>query len=64
MWPFTRSKTYAVELFIGASGKWYWRLRHENTEILATSEAYSAREKAEKTGKTFADAVRLTYRVI
>ena len=35
-----------VELFKGGDG-WRWRLRGVNGEILATSEAYSSKGKAE-----------------
>jgi hypothetical protein len=33
---------YHIELFVGKDGNPYWRLRHSNQQILASSEAYSS----------------------
>lgn len=45
------SKVIDIELFQDASTAWRWRLRAANGEILAVSEAYSSRGKAEQTAK-------------
>lgn len=39
-----------VELFKSRS-KWYWRLRHTNGQILATSESYFSKWNANRTAK-------------
>ena len=39
----------SVEVFKGSDDAYRWRLRADNGEILATSEAYSSRAKARKT---------------
>lgn len=45
-----------VELFKGGDG-WRWRLRGVNGEILATSEAYSSKGKAESTAMMVHDTL-------
>lgn len=39
-------KRPAIEPFKGKDGKWYWRLRHANGRVLATSESYSRKHRA------------------
>jgi uncharacterized protein YegP (UPF0339 family) len=41
----------SVEVFKGSDGQYRWRLRADNGEILASSEAYSSRGKARKTAQ-------------
>lgn len=46
-----------VELFYGQDG-WRWRIRAQNGEILATSEAYSSKSKALETAEMLDQALR------
>lgn len=45
------SKIIDLEIFCDASGAWRWRMRARNNEILAVSEAYSSKAKAQQTAK-------------
>jgi uncharacterized protein YegP (UPF0339 family) len=45
-----------VELFHGKDG-WRWHLVAANGEILATSEAYSSKDAANRTAQLVADAL-------
>lgn len=45
------SKVIDLEIFQDASGAWRWRMRARNNEILAVSEAYSSKAKAQQTAK-------------
>jgi uncharacterized protein YegP (UPF0339 family) len=53
--PFTGSQ-YTVEVFAGQHEGWFWRIRHQNGEILATSEGYSSAAKASQTAERIARA--------
>ena len=37
---------YRVELFADMANQWRFRIRHENDNVLASSEAYSSKNKA------------------
>jgi uncharacterized protein YegP (UPF0339 family) len=50
------SKVIDIELFKDADAAWRWRLRAANHEVLAVSEAYSSRSKAEQTAKLIRSA--------
>lgn len=50
------SKVIDIELFKDADSAWRWRLRAANHEVLAVSEAYSSRSKAEQTAKLIRSA--------
>lgn len=50
------SKVIEIELFKDSDAAWRWRLRAANHEILAVSEAYSSRGKAEQTAKLIRSA--------
>lgn len=41
---------YSIEVFRGKDRQWYWRCRHCNGNILATSEAYKNKRDAVKIG--------------
>ena len=57
-WLLPKSKLYTVELFMDVSGAWRWRIRHQNQNVLATSEAYSSRAEAITTATNLALAAR------
>lgn len=46
-----------IQLFKGEDG-WRWRLRATNGKVLATSEAYSSKDKAEQTAKAVKSAFK------
>ena len=46
---------YSIELFIDSADFWRWRIRAENRQILASSEAYSSREAALKTANALSN---------
>ena len=48
-----RSKLYRIEIFMDESGKWRWRVRHLNTEKLATSQGYSSLSECVTTATNF-----------
>lgn len=48
---------YRVEVFPSAAEWWHWRIRHQNGNILATSEAYSSRGAAWDTAENLAASV-------
>jgi uncharacterized protein YegP (UPF0339 family) len=37
----TQKTTYKIEVFTGKDNQTYWRIRHKNGNILATSEGYT-----------------------
>lgn len=45
---------YRLEVFPSKRHTWMWRLRHENGQVLATSEEYSSHEKAWHTAEAIA----------
>jgi uncharacterized protein YegP (UPF0339 family) len=45
------SKVIEIEMFTDKAGKWRWRMRAANNEVLATSEAYSSHSKALQTAQ-------------
>ncbi len=49
---------YRIQLFRGADRQWYWRLRHRNGNILATSEGYTRRTTAARGAERLAQALR------
>lgn len=49
-----RRKPYTVEMFPDQLGYWHWRIRHKNTEILCTSEAYASKDNARQTATRLA----------
>lgn len=49
---------YKLEVEKNKSGKWFWRIRHKNGQILCTSELYSSRSKAFKTVNNFLGELR------
>lgn len=51
----------SIELFKDNDSKWRWRLVARNGEILATSEAYSSKQKAKETAKKIRDSRFLLY---
>lgn len=50
--------SYTIELFESKDG-WRWRIRHSNTKILVSSEAYSSKRKALNTATKLADAFEI-----
>lgn len=54
---------YGIELFLSADG-WRWRIRHSNGNILATSEAYSAKGEAQDTVANLAKATRFPVSIV
>ena len=52
------SAAYRIELFRGANRQFYWRLRHRNRNILATSEGYTRRASAARAAERLAAALR------
>ena len=46
---------YTIEVFLDSVGSWRWRLRHENRQILASSEAYSSKDAAMVTARNLSD---------
>lgn len=47
-----------IQLFKDSDDKWRWRLRAKNGAVLATSEAYSSKDKAKQTASAVHDAFR------
>ena len=55
---FCKPKPYVIELFPDKDIMWRWRIRHENGEILCSSESYSQRAKAQQTAANLARHAR------
>lgn len=56
-----------IEIEKNSANKYFWRLRHRNRRILATSEAYSSLAKAKQTVNKFVqhaslDAIKVTIK--
>ena len=51
-----RSK-YRLQMQKNKKGKWFWRIRHKNGQILCTSEDYSKKSKAWQTVNNFLGAL-------
>ena len=49
---------YRLEVKKSWSGKWFWRIRHKNGNILCTSELYSKKAKAWQTVNNFLGELR------
>jgi len=45
---------YIVEVLKGKAGKWYWRLKYGNGNVLAHAETYSSKFQAKKTAHNLA----------
>lgn len=52
------SAAYRIELFCGVNRQWYWRIRHRNGRVLASSEGYTRRASAEQTAGRLASHMR------
>lgn len=48
---------YTLEVRKSKSGKWYWRIVHQNKKILAVSEMYSSKQKAIDTASNLNEIV-------
>lgn len=53
-----KKSKYTVEMFTDIAGAWRWRLRHQNGNALATSEAYSSKSECADTTEELCMASR------
>lgn len=54
---------YKVELTVNSTGAWFWNLKEENGQTLATSEAYSSKAKCKQTAAKLAKKLETTVTV-
>ena len=54
---------YQIVMTQNATGAWFWNLKEENGQTLATSEAYSSKAKCKQTAAKIAKKLETTVTV-